>query len=67
MAAAKDRVNFFYVLEDAAKAAPNTVYLVYQGKEWTYLESKLQVQRFANYFLSLGVKPRGIYPFIIIC
>lgn len=59
-ALAKDRCNFFYALEDSASAVPNRVYLVYQGKEWTYMELKLQVQRFGNYFLSLGVKPKGI-------
>jgi acyl-CoA synthetase (AMP-forming)/AMP-acid ligase II len=59
-ALAQDRCNFFYVLEDAANAVPNRVYLVYQGKEWSYKEFKLQAQRFGNYFLSLGVKPRGM-------
>jgi len=59
-ALAKDRCNFFYVLEDAANAVPNRVYLVYQGKEWTYKEVKLQAQRFGNYFLSLGVKSKGM-------
>jgi hypothetical protein len=59
-ALAKDRCNFFYTLEDAANAVPNNVFLVYQGREWTYMEIKLQAQRFGNYFLSLGVKPKGI-------
>jgi hypothetical protein len=53
-------VNFFYILEDTAKAAPKTAFIVYQGKEWTYGESILQIQRYGNYFLSLGIKPRGI-------
>ena len=57
---AKDRCNFFYILEEAANAAPNRVSLVYQGKEWTYMEVKLLAQRYGNYFLSLGIKSRGI-------
>lgn len=57
---AKDQCNFFYILEDVAKRVPNKVFLVYQGKEWTFGETLLQAQRFGNYFLSLGVKSRGI-------
>jgi len=60
---AKDRCNFFYVFEDVAKAAPNRPYLVYQGKEWTYTEVLLQVQRWGNYFLSQGIKSRGMLTF----
>ena len=58
---AKDRCNFFYILEEAANAVPNRAYLVYQGKEWTYMEVKLLAQQYGNYFLSLGINSRGIY------
>jgi hypothetical protein len=58
---AADKCNFFYALEEAAAAAPDRVYLVYQGREWTYMETKLEVQRYGNYFLSLGVKSKGIF------
>jgi hypothetical protein len=57
--AAKDRLNFFYQLEDAAKARPNASLLVYQGKEWTYAEVVTIVKKFSNYFLSQGIKSRG--------
>jgi acyl-coenzyme A synthetase/AMP-(fatty) acid ligase len=55
----EDRCNFYYVLEDAANGAPNTVALYYQGKEWTYHEFRLQVHRWANFFLSIEIKSRG--------
>jgi hypothetical protein len=58
---AKDQCNLFYALEGVANRAPNSVFLVYQGKEWTYKEALLQVQRYGNYFLSLGIKPRGTF------
>jgi non-ribosomal peptide synthetase component F len=58
----KDRCNFFYLFEDAATKAPNNIYLAYQGQEWTYHEVKLQAHRYGNYFLSQGVKPKGILP-----
>ena len=57
---AKDRCNFFYAFEDSTQAAPNRVCLHYQGKEWTYTQVKLIAQQWGNYFLSQGVKPRGI-------
>ena len=57
---AKDRCNFFYAFEDAALAAPNRGCLHYQGKEWTYSQVKLIAQQWGNYFLSQGVRPRGI-------
>ena len=57
---AKDHCNFFYTFEETAMAVPNTVFLHYQGKEWTYMQSKLVIQQWGNYFLSQGVKPRGI-------
>ena len=47
-------------------AAPNRVCLVYQGKEWTYLDVKLLAQRYGNYFLSLGIKSRGSYLVIFV-
>lgn len=60
---AKDRCNFFYALEDTVEAVPNNIALVYNGKEWTYVELKLMVQRAANYFLSIGIKSKGNHMF----
>jgi hypothetical protein len=56
-----DRCNLFYALEEVAAKAPNRIFLVYQGREWTYMEIKLQTQRYANYFLSIGIKSKGIF------
>jgi hypothetical protein len=64
---AKDQCNFYYILEAAATAAPNRTFLVYQGREWTYKEFTHQVHRYGNYFLSIGVKPRGTFKRTLIC
>jgi hypothetical protein len=57
-----DRCNFYFLFEDAVNAVPDKVFLWYQGKEWTYRESNLQIFRFANYFLSIGVNSKGSKP-----
>jgi non-ribosomal peptide synthetase component E (peptide arylation enzyme) len=61
--AKNDRCNLFYTLEEVAAKHPDKIYLFYQGREWTYLEYKLQAQRYANYFLSIGIKSKGVLVF----
>jgi hypothetical protein len=57
---AKDKLNFFYQFEEVADAVPTRSYLVYEGKEWTYDEVRIIAQKYGNWFLSQGIKPRGI-------
>jgi non-ribosomal peptide synthetase component E (peptide arylation enzyme) len=56
---AKGAWSFYTLFEEAANEVPNSIYLIYQGREWTYLEVKLIVWQRANYFLSQGIKRRG--------
>jgi len=55
----RDKCNFWYQFEETTQASPNSVFLVYQGQEWTYGEFLRQAKQSANYFLDLGIKPDG--------
>ena len=54
-----DRSNFWYIFEQSADTTPNAVFLVYQDRQYTYHEFKLQVHQFGNYLIKLGIKPKG--------
>lgn len=58
----RDRLNLFYTLEDYAKGKlANEVFLIFEGRQWTYLETYTTVLRYGTWLQKKhGVKPKQI-------
>ena len=54
-----DQCNFWYKFEECANAQPTSLFLVYEGRQWTYGEFQQQVHRWANSLLKLNIQPQG--------
>ena len=55
-----DKLNNYYYLEERAEADPGHLFLIYEGQKWTTGEAMIQVLQWANYMLSMNVKPQDI-------
>lgn len=58
----KDRLNGFYVLEDHAKGKlANNVFLIYEGKQWTYKETYEIALKYGTWFKTkYGIKSKEV-------
>jgi acyl-CoA synthetase (AMP-forming)/AMP-acid ligase II len=45
----RDVLNTFYILESAAREHPDRVFIIYQGKQWTYKESYVKALRYGTW------------------
>lgn len=53
-------MNCFYALEEHVRVRPDKLFIIYQGREWTFQGVYQRVLQWANYFLTLGIKPRDV-------
>ncbi|KAI9260744.1 hypothetical protein BDA99DRAFT_560803 [Phascolomyces articulosus] len=56
----EDKIHLYYRFRDRAKATPHNVFLVFEGRSYTYRELELASNRLAHWLLDQKVKPQDV-------
>ncbi|KAI9482512.1 hypothetical protein BDB00DRAFT_933901 [Zychaea mexicana] len=56
----QDKIHLYYHFRDKAKSMPNRVFLIFEGRAYTYRQLELSSNRLAHWLLSQNVKPKDI-------
>ncbi|KAI8147283.1 hypothetical protein BJV82DRAFT_648107 [Fennellomyces sp. T-0311] len=56
----QDKMHLYYHFRDKAKATPDRVFLIFEGRTYTYRQLELASNRLAHWLLAQNVKPKDI-------
>ncbi|KAI9260743.1 hypothetical protein BDA99DRAFT_513101 [Phascolomyces articulosus] len=56
----EDKVNMYYRFRDHAKATPDRVFLIFEGRSYTFRQLELASNRLAHFLLEQNVKPKDV-------
>ncbi|KAG2231292.1 hypothetical protein INT48_006403 [Thamnidium elegans] len=56
----QDRVHYYYRFQEKAKANPNHVFVIFEGREYTLRDIEIASNKLAHWLLAEGVKKKDI-------